>query len=66
MKFWLIAYLFDVHGQFQAKDIYEAEGMEQCQKFAGDYARLHINTQMMMQLHCISDDEYRLQIGDDK
>jgi hypothetical protein len=43
VKFWLIAYLFDVHGQLQAKDIYEAEGM---------------------QLHCISDDEYRQEIGE--
>jgi hypothetical protein len=66
MKYWLIAYLFDVQGQLQAKDIYEAEGMEQCEKFAGDYTRAHINTQMMMQLHCLTDDEYRLQTGDDK
>jgi hypothetical protein len=66
MKYWMIAYLFDVSGQLQAKDIYEAEGIEQCEKFAEDYARVHINTQMMMQLHCISDDEYRIEIGDDK
>lgn len=64
MKYWLIAYLFDVHGQLQAKDIYEAEGMEQCEQFAGDYARAHLNTQMMMQLHCLSDDEYRISTGE--
>ena len=66
MKYWLIAYLFDVNGEFHAKDIYETASIEQCQKFAGDYARIHVNTQMMMQLHCISDDEYRIRLGDDQ
>jgi hypothetical protein len=59
MKYWLIAYLFDLSGQFQAKDIYEAESLEQCEKFAGEYARIHVNTQMMVQLNCIPDEEYR-------
>lgn len=66
MKYWLIAYLFDVEGQFMAKDIYETASFEQCEKFAGDYARMHINTKLQMQLHCISDDEYRLILGDNK
>lgn len=66
MKYWLIAYLFDASGQFQAKDIYEAASMEQCEKFAGDYARIHVNTQMKVQLHCISDDDYRQEVGDNK
>jgi hypothetical protein len=34
--------------------------MEQCEKFAGDYARTIINTQMQAQFHCVSDEEYRL------
>lgn len=59
MKFWLIAYLFDVNDQFQAKDIYEAASLQQCEQFAGEYARIHINTKMKMQLHCVSDEEYR-------
>lgn len=66
MKFWLIVYLFDVHGQMQAKDVYEAADRQQCEAFAGDVARVHLNTQLSLQMHCISDDEYRLQTGDDK
>ena len=66
MKYWLIAYLFDVEGQFLAKDIQEAEGIEQCRQFAGEYAQAHVNTRTQMQLHCITDDEYRQQIGVDQ
>jgi hypothetical protein len=58
MKYWLIVFLFDVNGEFQAKDIYEAVNLQQCEKFAGDYARAHINTKMSMQMHCVSDDHY--------
>ncbi len=59
MTYWLIVYLFDIHGQFQAKDIFETANMEQCEKMAGDYTRTIINTQMQAQFHCVSDDEYR-------
>lgn len=58
MSFWLIVYLFDVNGEFQAKDVYETASMEQCQQFAGDYTKTIINTQLQAQFHCISDDEY--------
>ena len=61
MTFWLIVYLFDVNGEFQAKDIYETASMEQCEKFAGDYTKTIINTKNQAQFYCISDDEYRLQ-----
>ena len=60
MTYWLIVFLFDVNGEFQAKDMFEAASMEQCEKFAGDYARTIINTQMQAQFHCVSDEEYRL------
>ncbi len=66
MTYWLVVLLFDVNGQFQAKDIYETAGIEQCEKFAGDYARTIINTKMQAQFHCVSDEEYRLKLGDDK
>lgn len=65
MTFWLIVYLFDVNGEFQAKDIFETASMEQCEKFAGDYTRTIINTKLQAQYHCISDDEYRLQLQRD-
>jgi hypothetical protein len=59
MNYWLLVYLFDVEGQFQAKDIWEAASMEQCQQFAGEYAKTIINTKLQAQFHCISDEEYR-------
>ncbi len=66
MSYWLIVLLFDIHGQFQAKDIYETASIEQCEKMAGEYTRTIINTQMQAQFHCISDEEYRLKLGDEK
>ncbi len=60
MTYWLFVFLFDVNGEFQAKDIYETASMEQCEKFAGEYVRTIINTQMQAQFHCVSDEEYRL------
>ena len=66
MTYWLIVLLFDVNDQFQAKDIYETASVEQCEKFAGEYARTIINTQMKAQFHCVSDEEYRLKLGDDR
>lgn len=58
MTFWLIVFLFNAEGEFQAKDIYETASKEQCEQFAGDYARTIINTQMQAQFHCVSDDHY--------
>lgn len=66
MTFWLIVYLFSADGEFQAKDIYETASIEQCEKFAGEYTRTIVNTQMQAQFHCISDDEYRQKIGVDQ
>ncbi len=59
MSYWLIVFLFDVHGQFHSKDMYETASIEQCEKMAGDYTRTIINTQMQAQFHCVSDEEYR-------
>lgn len=58
MKFWLIVFLFDVNGEFQAKDIIESADRAQCEQFAGDYAKTIINTKMQAQFHCVSDDHY--------
>ena len=66
MTFWLIVYLFDVNGDFRAKDIFETANKEQCEKFAGEYAQTMVNTQMLAQFHCVSDEDYRLKQGADK
>lgn len=58
MKFWLIAFLFSPDGEYQAKDVYQTESVEACQELAGKYAMLHINTELSMQLYCVSDDHY--------
>lgn len=59
MKFWLIVYIFSVDGEFVAKDSYEATDLKQCEAFAGDVARSYLNTQKLIQMHCLADDEYR-------
>lgn len=58
MSFWLIVFLFTSDGEFQAKDVYETASKEQCEKFAGDYTRTIVNTQMQAQFYCVSDDHY--------
>lgn len=58
MKFWLIVFLFDVNGEFQAKDTTEAVSLEQCENMAAAYAKSIINTKMQAQFHCVSDDHY--------
>lgn len=58
MSFWLIVFLFSADGEFQAKDVYETASKEQCEKFAGDYTRTIVNTQMQAQFFCVSDDHY--------
>ncbi len=65
MKFWLIVFLFDVNGEFQAKDIFETAGRAQCEQFAADYTKTIINTKMQAQFHCVSDDHYMGRKQDD-
>jgi len=64
MTFWLIVYLFDVNGDFRAKDIFETANKEQCAQFAGDVTKTIINTKLQAQFHCISDDDYRMKLGE--
>lgn len=59
MKFWLIVFLFTADGQFMAKDMHEVEDRAQCEKLAGEVARVHLNTQLHIQMHCLSDEEYK-------
>lgn len=66
MNFWLIVYLFTAEGEFFAKDIYESASKEQCVAFAGEVAKTIVDTKLQAQFHCISDDEYRAQLGDSK
>ncbi len=64
MSFWLIVYLFTHEGEFMAKDIYETASKQQCVEFAGEVAKTVVNTQLQAQFDCMSDDEYRQEIGE--
>lgn len=64
MAYWLIVYLFAPEGEFMAKDIYETASEQQCVEFAGDVAKTVVNTRLQAQFHCMSDEEYRQEIGE--
>lgn len=66
MSFWLIVYLFTQEGEFVAKDIYETANKEQCVEFAGQVAKTIVNSDLQAQFYCTSDEDYRIQHGDDK
>jgi hypothetical protein len=66
MGFWLIVYLFTQEGEFVAKDIYETANKEQCVEFAGQVAKTIVNSDLQAQFYCTSDEDYRIQRGDDK
>jgi hypothetical protein len=66
MSFWLIVYLFTQEGEFVAKDIYETANKEQCVEFAGQVAKTIVNSDLQAQFYCTSDEDYRIQRGDDK
>lgn len=66
MTYWLVVYLFTAEGDFMAKDIYETAGKAQCVEFAGDVAKTIVDSKLQAQFHCVSDDEYRLKLGDNK
>ncbi len=58
MSYWLIVFLFTTEGEFVAKDVYETASKEQCEQFAGDVTRTIINSPILAQFHCVSDDHY--------
>lgn len=66
MSFWLIVYLFTAEGEFVAKDIYETANKEQCVEFAGQVAKTIVNSDLQAQFYCTSDEDYRIQRGDDQ
>jgi hypothetical protein len=66
MSFWLIVYLFTQEGEFVAKDIYETANKEQCVEFAGQVVKTIVNSDLQAQFYCTSDEDYRIQHGDDK
>ena len=66
MGYWLLVYLFTADGEFMAKDIYETADKQQCVEFVGQVAKTIVDTKLQAQFHCISNDEYRLQQGDNK
>jgi hypothetical protein len=64
MTYWLLVYLFTADGQFMAKDIYETASKEQCVEFAGQVAKTIVDTKLQAQFHCVSDDDYRIALGE--
>ena len=66
MSFWLIVYRFTAEGECVAKDIYETAGKEQCAEFAGQVAKTIVNSDLQAQFYCTSDEDYRIQRGDDQ
>lgn len=58
MKFWLIVFLFTPEGEFTAKDVYEAADKAQCIEFAAQVSKTLVNTQLMSQMYCVSNDHY--------
>lgn len=58
MTFWFIVYLYSADGEFQAKQVFEAQSRQQCEKFAVNYTHQLINTQTQAQFFCVSDDHY--------
>jgi hypothetical protein len=65
MKFWLIVFLFTSDGDYAGKDIYEAADKAQCVEFASDVTKTLVNTQLMAQFYCVSDDHYTGRSVDD-
>lgn len=61
--FWFIVFVFSSSGEFLEKSSYQATSKDQCIQMAADEARKLVNTQNMVQFHCVSDDEYRIQQG---
>jgi len=66
MNFWLIVFLFTPEGEFMSRDIYETASEQQCVEFAGDVARTVVNTKLLAQFDCVSDNDYRERIGVDQ
>jgi hypothetical protein len=58
MKFWLIVFLFTTDGDYLGKDIYAAADKSQCIEFAGQVAKVLVNSQLSSQMYCVSDDHY--------
>ena len=58
MTFWLIVVILTNDGSFLEKSSYEAASKEQCVEMAGQEAKKLVNTQNMVQFHCVSDDHY--------
>ena len=66
MGYWLLVYLFTAEGEFMAKDVYETASKEQCVEFVGQVAKTLVDTKLQAQFHCVSDEDYRVQLGDSK
>jgi hypothetical protein len=58
MKYWLIVFLFSTDGSYESKDVYQTAGLEACQTLAGEYAKIHVNSGLAMEMYCVTDDHY--------
>lgn len=56
--YWLIVFLFTPEGEFTGKDVYEAADKAQCIEFAAQVSKTLVNTQLMSQMYCVTDDHY--------
>lgn len=58
MTYFLLVFLFDVNGEFIAKDVTEAASLVQCEDMAAAYAKTIINTQNSAKFFCVSEKHY--------
>ena len=60
MHFWLIVFLFTAEGEYIEKKVYETANEAHCVEVAGDLIKsTQINTGLMYQAYCVSDDHYK-------
>ena len=58
MPYWLIVFLFSPEGEYITRDDYVVENREQCQELAGRVAKTLVNTHIVSQFYCVTDDHY--------
>lgn len=60
--FWLIAMAYSFEGDMISKTPYETASYQQCIDMAAEVSKQYVNTQTMVSLFCVSDEEYRKNI----
>lgn len=57
--FWLIVMAYSFEGDMLSKTPYETASYQQCIDTAAEVSKEYVNTQTMVSLFCVSDEEYR-------